>query len=126
MILKTDYEFDYLIENSDKVNIGDFLIWEMEVLKKALLTKHKETFWIKAESKKENNNEFFLFKAVEHTKNPLVNQFGLLVDIGAITLDYPIKRLSNGNVIDKGCNFKLKPNALSLLFPPSQSYNLLV
>jgi hypothetical protein len=46
--------------------------------------------------------------------------------MGAITLDYPIKRLPNGNVIDKGCNFKLKPNALHLLFPASQSFDLLV
>jgi MvaI/BcnI restriction endonuclease family len=125
LILKTDYELDYLIENSDKPHIGDFLIWELEVLKKALLAKHKETFWIKAESRKEGDNEFFLFKAVEHTKNPLVNQLGFLIDIGAITMDYPIKRLPDGNVIDKGCNFKLKPNALELLFPQSQSYNLL-
>jgi hypothetical protein len=126
LILRTDYESDYLIENSDKMDIGDFLIWEMEVLRNALLAKHKETFWVKAESKIENNNEYFLFKAAEHTKNPLVNQLGLLIDIGAITLDYPIKRLPNGNVIDKGCNFKLKPNALHLLFPSSQSYDLLM
>jgi MvaI/BcnI restriction endonuclease family len=125
LILKTDYELDYLIENSDKPHIGDFLIWELDVLKKALLAKHRETFWIKAESRKEGDNEFFLFKAVEHTKNPLVNQLGFLIDIGAITMDYPIKRLPDGNVIDKGCNFKLKPNALELLFPQSQSYNLL-
>lgn len=126
LILKTDYDADYLIENSDKADIGDFLIWQMAVLKEALLAKHKETFWITAQSKIENGQEYFLYKAAEHTKNPLVNQFGLLIDIGAITLDYPIKRLPNGNVIDKGCNFKLKSNALHLLFPASQSYDLLV
>jgi hypothetical protein len=125
LILRTDYDLDYLFENSDKREIGDFLVWKLGVLKNALATKHKETFWIKAQSKKEDGNEFFLFKSVEHTKGPLLNQFGLLIDIGAITLDYPIKRLANGSVIDKGCNFKLKPNALDLLFPPSQSYSLL-
>jgi MvaI/BcnI restriction endonuclease family len=126
LILKTNYELDYLVENSDKPHIGDFLVWELDVLKKALLAKHKETFWIKAESKIENGNEFFLFKAAEHTKNPLIHQLGFLIDMGAITLDYPIKRTPDGSVIDKGCNFKLKPNALDLLFPQSQSYNLLV
>lgn len=125
LILRTDYELDYLFENSDRKDIGDFLIWEMEELRKSLSTKHKETFWISAQSKIENNKEHFLFKSVEHTKGPLLNQFGMLVDIGAITLDYPIKRLPNGSVVDKGCNFKLKPNALSLLFPPSQNYDLL-
>jgi hypothetical protein len=90
-----------------------------------LATKHKETFWIKAQSKKEDNKEYFLFKSVEHTKSPILNQFGLLIDIGAITLDYPIKRMPNGSVIDKGCNFKLNPSSLNLLFPPSKNYSLL-
>lgn len=125
LILRTDYEQDYLFENSDKKEIGDFLTWELSVLRNALATKHKETFWIKAQSKIEDNKEYFLFKSAEHTKSPLLNQFGLLIDIGAITLDYPIKRLANGSVIDKGCNFKLKPNALDLLFPPSQIYSLI-
>ena len=125
LILRTDYELDYLFENSDKTEIGDFLTWELEVLKNSLAIKHKETFWIKAQSKYEDGNEYFLFKSAEHTKGPLLNQFGLLIDIGAITLDYPIKRLADGSVIDKGCNFKLKPNALNLLFPPSKAYSLL-
>ena len=125
LILRTDYEQDYLFENSDRNEIGDFLTWELEVLKSALAIKHKETFWIKAQSKYEDGNEYFLFKSAEHTKGPLLNQFGLLIDIGAITLDYPIKRLADGSVIDKGCNFKLKPNALNLLFPPSKAYSLL-
>lgn len=125
LILKTNYDLNYLIENSDRNEIGDFLVWKLEGLKEALATKHKETFWIKAQSKKEDSKEYFLFKSAEHTKGPLLNQFGFLIDIGVITLDYPIKRLPNGSVIDKGCNFKLKPNALNLLFPPSQSYSLL-
>lgn len=125
LILRTDYEQDYLFENSDKKEVGDFLTWELGLLRNTLATKHKETFWIKAQSKIEDSKEYFLFKSAEHTKNPLLNQFGLLIDIGAITIDYPIKRLPNGSVIDKGCNFKLKPNALNLLFPPSQVYNLL-
>jgi hypothetical protein len=125
LILRTDYELDYLFENSDRKEIGDFLTWELEVLKNALAVKHKETFWIKAQSKHEDGNEYFLFKSAEHTKGPLLNQFGLLIDMGAITLDYPIKRLADGSVIDKGCNFKLKPNALNLLFPPSKDYSLL-
>lgn len=44
---------------------------------------------------------------------------------GLRTSDYPIKKLDDGLVIDKGCNFKLKPTALNLLFPPSQVYSLM-
>jgi hypothetical protein len=124
LILRTDYDLDYLIENSDQEDIGDFLVWKLEELKRALVTKHKETFWIDAESKLIEGGEYFLYKKVKHTKNPLVAQFGLLIDVGAITLDYPIKRLLDGSVIDKGCNFKIKPKSLELLFPPSQTYEL--
>lgn len=125
LILRIEDKKDWLIENSDKPEIGDFLVWELEILRKSLLKKHKETFWIKAESKKEDNSEFFHFKEVEHTKNPMVDKFEILLETGAITLDYPIKRMPNGNVIDKGCNFKLKANCLDLLFPPSEKYNLM-
>lgn len=125
LMLRVEYEKDWLVENSDKVDIGDFLVWKMEVLKNALSEKHKETFWISTESKIDEGNEFFWYKSVKHTQNPLVDQFDLLIEIGAITLDYPIKRLPDGAVIDKGCNFKIKPKSLDLLFPPSQTYSLL-
>lgn len=125
LILRIEDKNDWLVENSDKPEIGDFLVWELETLRKSLLKKHKETFWIKAESKIEDNNEYFHFKEVEHTKNPMVDKFEILIETGAITLDYPIKRMPNGKVIDKGCNFKLKANCLDLLFPQSEIYNLI-
>lgn len=125
LILRVEENKDWLLENSDKPEIGDFLVWELETLRKALLKKHKETFWISAESKIIGNNEHFLFKEVEHTKNPMVDKFEMLIETGAITLDYPIKRMPNGQVKDKGCNFKLKSNCLDLLFPPSEHYKLI-
>jgi len=125
LILKIDDKKDWLVENSDRSEIGDFLVWRLETLRKELLKKHKETFWIRADSKIEDNNEYFHFKEVEHTKNPMIDKFEILVETGAITLDYPIKRMPNGKVIDKGCNFKLKANCLDLLFPPSEKYNLI-
>lgn len=125
LILRIEDKKDWLVENSDKPEIGDFLVWELETLRKALLKKHKETFWIKAESKIEDNNEYFHFIEVEHTRNPMVDKFEILLETGAITLDYPIKRMPKGKVIDKGCNFKLKANCLDLLFPPSENYNLM-
>lgn len=124
LMLRIEYKNDWLLENSDKPEIGDFLVWELETLRKALLKKHRETFWIKAESKIENNNEYFHFIEVEHTKNPMVDKFEILIETGAITMDYPIKRMPDGKVVDKGCNFKLNSNCLDLLFPPSANYDL--
>lgn len=125
LILEIKPESDWLVENSKKPSVGDFLVWELEVLRKNLIKKHKETFWISTETKTVDNQEYFQYKLVEHTKNPRVDQFETLIETGVITIDYCIKRQPDGKVIDKGCNFKLKPTCLDLLFPPSASYDLL-
>jgi len=52
LILKIQNEKNWLVENSDRNEIGDFLVWELELLKKTLSEKHKETFWISTDSKK--------------------------------------------------------------------------
>ncbi|AMS27558.1 hypothetical protein AEM51_11540 [Bacteroidetes bacterium UKL13-3] len=123
--LKMDSEISQLIENSDKASAGDFVVWGLETLHKRLLEKHNETFWIAADSVTIGGKEHFQYKKVEHTKKPIVSQFDILLEQGIITLDHLIKRKSTGSVVEKGPIFKIKPNALDLLFPPSQSYSLL-
>lgn len=123
--LKIDSEISQLIENSDKSSVGDFIVWGLETLHKRLLEKHNETFWIAADSVTIGGKEHFQYKKVEHTKKPIVSQFDILLEQGIITLDHLIKRKPTGSVVEKGPIFKIKPNALDLLFPPSQSYSLL-
>jgi hypothetical protein len=123
--LKMNTEINQLIENSDKSAIGDFVVWGLETLHKRLIEKHNETFWIAADSISIGGKEHFQFKKVEHTKKPIVSQFDILLEQGIITLDHLIKRKSNGSVVEKGPIFKIKPNALNLLFPPSSTYDLL-
>lgn len=125
--LKLNMQSDirYLFENSDKATIGDFVAWSTETLHKRLLEKHNETFWIAADTQIIDNVEHFQFKKVEHTKKPIVSQFDILVEQGIITLDHLIKRNSAGRVVEKGPLFKIKPNALNLLFPPSEIYDLI-
>ena len=123
--LKMDSEISQLIENSDKASFGDFVVWGLETLHKRLLEKHNETFWIAADSVTIGGKEHFQYKKVEHTKKPIVSQFDILLEQGIITLDHLIKRKPTGSVVEKGPIFKIKPNALDLLFPPSQSYSLL-
>ncbi|MBN8704180.1 MAG: MvaI/BcnI family restriction endonuclease [Bacteroidetes bacterium] len=123
--LKMDTEISQLIENSDKPNIGDFVVWGLETLHSRLLEKHNETFWIAADSVTIGGKEHFQYKKVEHTKKPIVSQFDILLEQGIITLDHLIKRKSTGSVVEKGPIFKIKPNALDLLFPPSKSYSLI-
>lgn len=123
--LKMDSEISQLVENSDKSSVGDFVVWGLETLHKRLLEKHNETFWIAADSIAIGGKEYFQYKKVEHTKKPIVSQFDILLEQGIITLDHLIKRKPTGSVVEKGPIFKIKPNALDLLFPPSQSYSLL-
>ena len=123
--LKMDTDINQLIENSNKSNIGDFVVWGLETLHNRLLEKHNETFWIAADSISIHGLEHFQYKKVEHTKKPIVSQFDILIEQGIITLDHLIKRKSTGSVVEKGPLFKIKPNALGLLFPPSQLYSLI-
>ena len=125
LTLKLDSKINQLLENSDKANIGDFIAWNLETLHNRLLEKHNETFWIAADSIIIGNKEHFQFKKVEHTRKPIVTQFDILLEQGIITLDHLIKRKPTGSVVAKGPIFKIKPNSLDLLFPPSQTYTLL-
>jgi len=123
--LKMDAKVNRLVENSDKIDIGDFVVWALETLHARLLEKHNETFWIAADPLVIEGKEHFLYKTVEHTKKPIVSQFDILLEQGIITLDHLIKKTVTGHVVEKGPLFKIKPNSLSLLFPPSKIYNLL-
>lgn len=124
LILKVDSDINQLIENADKQGIGDFVIWTLDKLHERLLEKHKETFWVAADTVYIDGKEHFQYKQVEHTKKPIVSQFDILLEQGIITLDHLIKRNAAGKVVEKGPLFKIKPNSLDLLFPPSNIYNL--
>ncbi|MCF6356704.1 MAG: MvaI/BcnI family restriction endonuclease [Draconibacterium sp.] len=124
--LKMDSDIKQLIENSDKANIGDFVVWTLDKLHQRLLEKHKETFWVEADSTIINGKEHFQYIKVEHTKRPITSQFDILIEQGIITLDHLIKRNSKGKVVEKGPLFKIKPKGLDLLFPPSEKHELII
>lgn len=124
LMFRVDHEIEQLIENSDKYEIGDFAVWRLRKLHKRLLKKHKETFWIKAQTIVKNGKEFFLYTHARHTKSPILSQFDLLLEQGVITMDHLIKRTPSGGAKEKGPIFKIKPDSVGLLFPPSQIYDL--
>ena len=123
--LKIDSDINELIENSNNKGIGDFVVWTLDKLHKRLLEKHKETFWVEANTIYNDGKEYFQYRQVEHTRKPIVSQFDILLEQGIITLDHLIKRNSKGKVVEKGPLFKIKPKSLELLFPPSIIYNLI-
>jgi len=125
LMFNLNSESNCLLENSDKQEIGDFAVWTLDKLHKRLLEKHNETFWVKAESIQHNGREHFLYKEVEHTRKPIVSQFDILLEQGIITMDHLISRKPNKGVTERGPLFKIKPNSLNLLFPPSNIYSLI-
>ncbi len=123
--LRMNTDIKQLVENSNKPEIGDFVIWTLDKLHSRLHEKHRETFWVEADSTIINGKEHFLYTEVEHTKKPISSQFDILIEQGVITLDHLIKRNSKGKVVEKGPLFKIKPSGLDLLFPPSERYSLI-
>ncbi|PSD44209.1 MvaI/BcnI restriction endonuclease family protein [Elizabethkingia anophelis] len=124
--LKLDTDLRQLIEHSDKATIGDFVVWGLETLHKRLLEKHSETFldWSRFVNDRRQGT-LHIQKKLSTQKKPIVSQFDILLEQGIITLDHLIKRTPAGRVVEKGPLFKIKPNGLSLLFPPSQLYTLI-
>jgi hypothetical protein len=125
LFLKIDQKTNQLIESSREQAIGDFAVWQLASLHAQLKTKHRETFWIAAESVYTNGVEYFCFTTIEHTRSPIPSQFDLLLENGIITLDHQIKRTSTGSLSERGPSFKIKPKKLDLLFPPSLKYSLI-
>jgi hypothetical protein len=91
-----------------------------------LAEKHKETFWIEAESSFDDAGiEHFNYKSVLHTRRPILSQLMPLIESGVITMDHLIKKkASNGRVSEKGPLFKIDKKNLNLLFPEPKKYKL--
>ncbi len=97
--------------------------WPGRLLRERLQEKHRETFWIQADSIQLDGEENFLLRSVIHTRSPLLNQLMPLISSGVVTMDHLIKR-KDGRVSEKGPLFKLAKANLKLLFPTPISYDL--
>jgi len=129
LYLDLDYINGYLRQMFRDVRVEDYqpehdTTWLLEGLKKRLLDKHAETFWIKAVSRGGGDGEEFHYVQAEHTMNPYISRFETLIETGIITMDYTMHIKASGKWRDHGFLFKLKPNQLSSLFPEPVRYNL--
>ena len=101
--------------------LEDVAAWRLMKLHQRLLAKHHETFWIEVENEKHDGKEYFRYKQIEHTKNPNVGQFDVLIEQNIITVDLLLCRPSgHGDTY----SFKIKKKGMPLLFPESVIYNL--
>lgn len=118
--------------NNDKLNILHqeerlkryVSAWYLENLRKALLLKHHETFWIKAQSETRNGIEYFRYDRVLHTKNPNASLLAPLLESSKITVDLAAHYKSDGKWRDHGVLFKMMPKDLPLLMGEPKEYIL--
>ena len=103
-------------------------VWYLATLKKRLLEKHHETFWVQALSVPRDGIEYFRYDKVIHTKNPNDSLIFPLLEADKIQVDlagYYIKQ-QDMKWRDHGMLFKMWPSDLPLLFGEPQEYDLSV
>jgi hypothetical protein len=123
-------EKDSLIENlcQNKDLRERVVAWKTDDLENSLREKHRNTFWVKAQTREIRGNEFFHYVQVIATSSPLVSNFSQLVDLGSIQMDFTIseKVRPDGSiwVRDHGYLWKIAPEDIGLLFPPPRVIDL--
>lgn len=125
-----EIEEDKIIGENQFKKIADVAVWRLQTLHECLLTKHHETFWIEVDTRiGDQGQEQFMFNKIEHTRNPIVSQFDILLEQSMITVDLLLGRpkvdLETGKPKKGGdaVSFKIKKSAAGLLFPDSTLYS---
>lgn len=103
---------------------GDVVVWSLSVLKNRLLTKHRETFWVYAQTRICDGKEFFRYDNVVHTRQPRAELMPSLFDNGSLNVDFLMNSTPTGSVRDHGFLFKMPVSKLASLFPNETQYNL--
>lgn len=98
--------------------------WEMQTIRDAILSKHKETFWVKAQSIMLDGVEHFRYDRILHTKGPNVSLIEALFEADKITLDLAAHFKPDGSWRDHGVLFKMMPDDLAMLVGAPVEYSL--
>jgi hypothetical protein len=104
------------LEECSQKHRGSVLVWSLDTLENKLLSKHRDTFWIKARTIMRNGNEWFELLSVIHTRNPVEGQFARLLNCGSITLDHEISGGITAGARERGPAFKVERHRLGELF----------
>lgn len=121
LVLNVNQSKNFLELLEQKSSVVDVAVWRLHELHQRLSTKHHETFWIEVENVVEDNREYFCYKQIEHTRNPNLGQFDILLEQSIITVDLLLCRPSgNGDTY----SFKIKKKGMPLLFPESIIYTI--
>ena len=128
LILDVNSENDKLfICHVDEQNMMRSLsYWFITSVRETLLEKHRETFFVKAQSIERDGVEWFRYDYITHTKNPNDSLLAPLIDSDKITVDlagYFIKQ-QNMRWRHHGMLFKMWEADFPLLFGQPVEYDL--
>lgn len=125
--LKVDHKNEMLhqtcIETEGTEPVID-VTWRLAKLFERLIEKHKQTFWVKADTVGKGAGEQFLYSKARYTSGVSPSKFPMLLEAGVISLDYTMKQLPNGQAKDQGYLFKIRQADLPLLFRSPQEFDL--
>ncbi len=110
------------INDESKINV---VTWDTNKLNKKLMALDK-TIIVSAIKQKKNNVNYFHYVQAEILSKPEISSFFQLVDVGAITLDHLISRVSGKKVArEQGPLFKMKQEVRGVLFSHYSKINLM-
>lgn len=115
---------ELLLQYQEQMNRKYVSTWFFEGLRQALLTKHRETFWVAAVSEIRNGKEYFRYDKVLHTQHPNDSLLEPLIAEDKITVDLAAHFGDHGQWRDHGVLFKMLPKDLHLLFGDPIEYSL--
>ena len=110
-----------MVSMQDAVIADHIVEWQLKTLHHRLKTKHKETFWVSVDNRMMDGKEYFRYSYIEHTRNPNIDAFDQLIAQQMISLELLLSRPSGRG---DTWNFKIKNEAMSLLFPEKLIYKL--
>ena len=102
----------------------DDVLWEISILQDALRKKHRQTFWVKSQTRIIDHTEEFLYHEGVYTRGPNIEALPLLLEAGDVFVDYTIKQNPNGSAKDQGYLFRMKKNNLDVLFGKPKAFDL--
>ena len=102
----------------------EVVAWRLAEVKKSLLEKHHETFWVSATSTGSGIDRVFTYSNILHTKAPLAGAFATLLGLGTVTVDHLIKCPPGRAAKERGPLFKIRKTDFRLLFPPPDKYRI--
>lgn len=130
LINKTDDDLmcaDYTNTDTGETH-PEAAVWHMEDVRSHFRTKHRETFWIGAETRKVGKREEFHFVDVSITKTPDYMRMEELITKGWVTIDFTLTyKPAKGNPLkfrprDHGYLWRATPQGMETLFRSNNHY----